>query len=159
MTPRPANQKSVSELTIQERTAIGITLPRETTLAELNQRITESSNKLERQLQSECESHLARENYSRMTAENFRLRSGDSECVGWFGHLPGKRAVGVAMMPDLFIFNHACTRTLFIELKVPPCRWQPGQQEMVKAGQWKLVTTYDEFVTLVRKFKRSTRKR
>ena len=101
----------------------------------------------EERLQSQCERELVLIGYKRMTAMNATDHAGT--CRGWFGHLHEAR--GNPLMPDLWIF--AAGRVLCIELKRRN-RYQPGQREMIAAGEWLECRTLDEFRAAVEEWER-----
>ena len=104
--------------------------------------------KSEKELQSQCEGWLMLRDYRRLTAEH-AMKGGYVR--GWFGHRPaGKRNnKRNPFMPDLAIFA-AGGKCLLVELKHPPIKYEDGQEAMISRGIWKLATTLDEFIALVK---------
>ena len=100
--------------------------------------------KSEKELQSQCEGWLMLRDYRRLTAEH-AMKGGYVR--GWFGHwINNKRN---PFMPDLAIFA-AGGKCLLVELKHPPIKYEDGQEAMISRGIWKLATTLDQFIALVK---------
>jgi len=103
--------------------------------------------KAEKELQQNCENwlHTCR-GYLRFTATNAERVAKGEHVAGWFGHL--HKPKGNPFLPDLFIFNDICTRSLFVELKVRPV-YQRGQREMIDNLVWTEVNTFEQFIDVV----------
>jgi hypothetical protein len=110
-------------------------------------------DRLERQLQAQCEGWLSQRGYRRMTAPEAEaaMAPGASETRGWFAHL-GK-AKGNPLMPDVMLYNADMTRCLMIELKILNV-YQPGQKAMVQAGAWRLAHYFETVVKMVLEWER-----
>ncbi len=109
---------------------------------------TKADVKAERQLQTLCQNGLNQRGYISLTNTN-AAQFASANPAGWYGHLP--KPQGNAFMPDLFIFDAGMTRCLMVELKTHNV-FQVGQKEMIQAGAWVLVTSYDDFVAKVAAF-------
>ena len=89
----------------------------------------------EKNLQAACERVLEERGYKRLTAKN-----AGEYASGWFGHL--NKPIGNPLMPDLFVIRNG--RILQVELKVRN-KFQPGQADMIRRGEWVLCRSLDEF--------------
>ena len=106
-------------------------------------------------LQAHCESYLTRQGGLRMTATMVQdVHDGKRlQPPFWFGHLYNTKRN--PLFPDLIIVDGRNEKpVLFVELKVAN-KWQPGQREMVELGVWKLAWNYEEFVELVKQWRKS----
>jgi len=92
----------------------------------------------EKELQKLCTALLEQRGYKYMTADNAAIGSD----VGWWGHL--HKPKGNPFMPDLFVFAAIPRPPLLVELKVRD-KYQPGQREMINAGQWKMCSSVESF--------------
>ena len=97
----------------------------------------------EADLQEACESYLIRRGYLRLTASNAECGASPR---GWFGHWP--KCQGNPLMPDLLVLNSNMTSCLMVELKTRNV-WQPGQREMVDAGDWSVAFSVEMFAKTI----------
>lgn len=131
---------------------LGIKIPEPVSIApnEPIQKLTftKADVKREKELQRLCRNALTSRHYIELTNSNAADYAGQ-DIAGWFGHL--SKPQGNAFMPDLFVFNPTQTRCLMVELKVHNA-FQVGQKEMITAGTWRMVTTYDDFITTLKEW-------
>ena len=102
--------------------------------------------RLEKNLQSTCESWLTQRGYARLTAANADY---STDVKGWYGHLADTRASlkRNPLMPDLFMFDRT-GRCLLVEFKVRD-EYQPGQLAMIESGMWTECRTFEDFEMVV----------
>ena len=98
--------------------------------------------RLEKNLQSTCESWLTQRGYARLTAANADY---STDVRGWYGHLTEARRN--PLMPDLFMFDRT-GRCLLVEFKVRDA-YQLGQLAMIESGMWTECRTFEDFEALV----------
>jgi len=132
-----ANKDALATLSKEERAMF----PMDTTEP------TKADKKAEKDLQRDCENLLSQRDYLRMTALNAEeiVKQGATHVVrGFFGHWQNNKRN--PLMPDLMVIDLAAEkRPLLVELKIEPCRWQPGQQVMCYLNTWHLCTDFAEF--------------
>lgn len=109
--------------------------------------ITKADKISEKELQTTCENYLTLHDYLRLTADNAEIYN-EYVHAGFFGHL--HKAKRNPLMPDLWIINRN-GRVLNVELKVVSV-YQRGQKEMIDAGFWHEIRTFEGFVELVDKW-------
>ncbi len=106
--------------------------------------MTKADKISEKELQITCENLLRLRGYLRLTADNVEIFDTDSH-AGFFGHLHNPKRN--PLMPDLWIMARQ-KLTLYVELKVVSI-YQRGQKEMIDAGFWHEIRTFDAFVKLL----------
>lgn len=103
----------------------------------------------EKNLQKQCEGWLANRGYARLTEGD--IKNGPPQ-RGYQFHL--NRPQENPLLLDILLLAPG-GRYLHVELKIPPIRWQPGQEELIAQGYGKLCTSFNEFEETVKKWEES----
>lgn len=121
------------------------------TLNEIKQSGPSKTDKIaEKTLQKQCEGWLANHGYSRLTEGDI---TNGTPNRGYQFHL--NRPKGNPLLLDILLLSWD-GRYLHVELKIPPIRWQPGQEELIAQGYGKLCTSFNEFEETVKKWETKT---